>query len=225
MSAHLALPRLRLPRAILFDWDNTLVDSWAVIHAALNHTLGEMGHAIWSRADIESRVRSSLRDSFPMLFGADWPKAEKLFYDFFGAIHLRHLTPLPGAQELLEHLSDRGIYLAVVSNKRGAFLRKEAAHLGWDRHFAVLAGAGDAARDKPAREHVDLALQAAAGVSAGPEVWFVGDTDIDLNCAQNAGCIPVLVRELAPRSGEFAGHPPALHQPDCHSLCTYLQSL
>jgi phosphoglycolate phosphatase len=225
MTVHLEHSRLGLPRAILFDWDNTLVDSWAVIHATLNHTLSEMGHATWSREETEKRVRSSLRDSFPNLFGADWPKAEKLFYDYFGSIHLSHLAPLPGAEELLEYLSNRHIYLAVVSNKRGAFLRKEASYLGWDKHFSALAGAGDAARDKPAREHVDLALEAAGGLAAGPDVWFVGDTDIDLDCAQNAGCIPVLIRELAPRPEEFGDHPPVLHRPDCHSLLAYLQSL
>ena len=75
------------PRAILFDWDNTLVDSWSVIHAAMNHTLVELGHAPWSRVEIEARARLSLRDSFPALFGAESPRAEKLFYDYFASIH------------------------------------------------------------------------------------------------------------------------------------------
>jgi phosphoglycolate phosphatase len=224
MSADMSMPKLCVPKAILFDWDNTLVDSWAVLHAALNHTLGEMGHPTWSRAETEIRVRASLRDSFPKMFGDDWTRAEKLFYDYFATIHLSHLAPLPGAQALLDYLVEQGIYLAVVSNKRGAFLRKEADHLGWQRYFAVLAGAGDAVRDKPARAHVDLALQA-AGFSAGPDVWFVGDTDIDLTCARNAGCVPVLVRQAEPVADEFGDHPPALYQPDCQSLQSYLQRL
>jgi phosphoglycolate phosphatase len=191
----------------------------------MNHTLTEMGHEIWSRAEIETRARASLRDSFPILFGEAWPQAEKLFYDHFSAVHLSHLAPLPGAADLLEHLAGRGIYLAVVSNKRGSYLRKEAAYLGWERYFSVLAGAGDAAKDKPARDHVDLALTAAGGLSAGPDVWFVGDTDIDLRCAHQASCIPVLVRQAAPMPDEFGAHPPALHLPDCPSLRTYLQRL
>jgi phosphoglycolate phosphatase len=214
-----------LPKAILFDWDNTLVDSWSVIHAAMNHTLVELGHEPWSRVEIEARARLSLRDSFPALFGAESPRAEKLFYDYFASIHLSHLVALPGAGDLLEYLAARQVYLAVVSNKRGSFLRKEAAHLGWDRYFSVLAGAGDAVRDKPALEHVELALASAEGVSAGSDVWFVGDTDIDLRCAHQASCIPVLVRQSAPLNGEFNDHPPALYLPDCHSLRTYLQRL
>jgi phosphoglycolate phosphatase len=213
------------PKAVLFDWDNTLVDSWAVILAAMNHTLVELGREPWSRIDIEARARLSLRDSFPALFGAEAPRAEKLFYDYFGAIHLSHLAALPGAAELLEYLADRSVYLAVVSNKRGSYLRKEAAYLGWDRYFSVLAGAGDAARDKPALEHVELALKGADGISPGSDVWFVGDTDIDLRCGYDAGCLPVLVRQATPLDGEFNDHPPALYQPDCHSLRTYLQRL
>jgi phosphoglycolate phosphatase len=215
-------PLLSKPRAILFDWDNTLVDSWAVIHAAMNHTLE--AHPRWTQAETEARARNSLRDSFPRLFGSDWPKAEKVFYDHFSAIHLSHLQPLPGAEGLLERLSQTGIYLAVVSNKRGAFLRTEAEHLGWDRYFGRLAGAGDAARDKPAREHVELALQG-SGIELGPEVWFVGDTDIDLQCAVVAGCVPILVRATPPAVGEFAGHPPKLHFRGCSALTEYLTQL
>ena len=64
-----------LPKAILFDWDNTLIDSWSVILAAMNHTLVELGHEPWSRVEIEARARLSLRDSFPTLFGAESPRA------------------------------------------------------------------------------------------------------------------------------------------------------
>ena len=42
---------LTRPKAVLFDWDNTLVDSWAVIHAALNETLTAMDHPNWTRAE------------------------------------------------------------------------------------------------------------------------------------------------------------------------------
>ena len=41
--------RLPPPRAILFDWDNTLADNWAAIHGAMNATLVAMGQAPWTR--------------------------------------------------------------------------------------------------------------------------------------------------------------------------------
>jgi phosphoglycolate phosphatase len=214
------------PRAILFDWDNTLIDSWAVIHEALNETFAQMGHPLWTRAETESKVRASLRDSFPAMFGDRWGDAEKAFYDAFGRLHLDRLAPLPGSAELLGELAEAGYYLGVVSNKRGNFLRLEAERLGWDRHFHQLAGAGDAARDKPCREHVDHALglgTAKPGPAAGPDVWFVGDADIDMLCARNAGCRAILVRPQPPAEGEFASAPPDLHFPNLADLAAHLR--
>ncbi len=217
---------IQLPRAVLFDWDNTLVESWGVIHEAMNLTLDAMGHPRWTREETEQKVRASLRDTFPHMFGDRWKEAEKVFYDSFEAIHLAHLRPLRGAADLLAHLSQTlNLYVGVVSNKRGAFLRKEAAHLGWSKYFRKLAGAGDAARDKPALEHVQLALSDLEGgdLAAGPDIWFVGDADIDLQCARNAGCLPILVRPKPPADGEFPGHEPSLYFPDCAGLLAYLR--
>jgi phosphoglycolate phosphatase len=202
------------PAAILFDWDNTLVDSWAVIHAALNECFAAMDHPAWTREETEARVRGSLRDTFPDMFGTRWQDAERVFYDAFGRLHLEQLTPLPGAADLLQELSDAGVYLGVVSNKRGSFLRLEAEHLGWQSHFKRLAGAGDCARDKPHRDHVDHALglgTESPGPIAGHDVWFVGDADVDMLCAKNAGCRAVLVRPTPPAAGEFDTAPPDLY--------------
>jgi phosphoglycolate phosphatase len=210
----------KAPRAILFDWDNTLVASWGVIHEAMNLTLAAMGHPHWTREETETRVRASLRDTFPAMFGDRWRDAERVFYDSFAAIHLQHLRAMPGAGEMLAALAGRGLYLGVISNKRGEYLRREAEHLGWTGHFRALAGAGDAARDKPAIEHVKLAL---GELACGADVWLVGDADIDLKCATNAGCTPVLMRPAAPAAGEFPGHEPALYFPGCAGLLAYLR--
>ena len=214
------MPERKTPRAILFDWDNTLVESWGVIHEAMNLTLAAMGHPHWTREETETRVRASLRDSFPAMFGDRWRDAERVFYNSFAAIHLQHLRALPGAGAMLADLAGKGLYLGVISNKRGEYLRREANHLGWTAHFRALAGAGDAARDKPAIEHVKLALGDRA---CGADVWLVGDADIDLKCATSAGCTPVLMRPAAPRAGEFPGHEPALYFPDCAGLLAYLR--
>ncbi len=212
------------PRAILFDWDNTLIESWGVIQAAMNETLAAMDCPIWSLDETKARVRASLRDSFPQLFGDRWRKAEEIFYRAFAALHLEHLRPAGAARELLGWAQGAGIPLAVVSNKRGAYLRKEAEHLGWSGYFRCLAGAGDATRDKPARDPVDLVL-AACEREPGPDIWFVGDADIDLACAQATNCLPILVRAEAPEAGEFAAAPPALYFPDLANLNRHLAGL
>ncbi|GAB6053620.1 HAD hydrolase-like protein [Magnetospira thiophila] len=215
--AHRNPPAIRPPRALLFDWDNTLVQTWDVIHDATNHTLTAMGHDPWTMAETRQRVRRSMREAFPELFGDAWKDAERIFYDRFQAIHLDLLKPIDGVQEMLQRLVGRGLYLGVVSNKTGDFLRQEVAHLGWQALFGHLVGAKDAARDKPAADPVHMALQG-SGVSAGPEVWFVGDTDVDLLCAHQSGCLPVLLRPDPPADREFPGCPPALHVSDAELL-------
>ena len=205
------------PRALVVDWDNTLVDTWSQIRRALNHTLVAMGHEPWTAAQTRERVRASARDSFPQLFGARAEEAIALFYATFEADHLERLSPLPGAEDALRRLAEAGLVLAVVSNKQGRLLRREAEHLGWTGLFHRLVGATDAAKDKPAPEPVALALEG-SGVAPGAEVWLVGDTDIDMLCALNAGCRPVLLRAAAPEPGEFPEAPPERHIPDWPTL-------
>lgn len=216
--------RLNRPGAVIFDWDNTLIDSWAAIHDAQNHTFAHFGLPLWTMQEIRERVRGSMRDSYPQLFGERWREAGEVFYRRFEEKHLERLMPLAGAADLIASLAADGMYLAVVSNKRGDYLRAEADKLGWSSYFGRIVGAFDAARDKPAVDPVTLALDG-SGIAPGESVWFVGDADIDLECARNAGCLPVLLRDEPPRPGEFNAHPPGLHVEDCIALSKVLQSL
>lgn len=196
-------PLLPKPRAVLFDWDDTLVDNWQTIHAALNAALEAYGHVPWTYEETRRRVARSLRDSFPEYFGAEhWERAREVFYETFAARHLEGLVVKPGADALLSDLAGRGVPVAVVSNKTGRFLRREAEHLGWTGRFHRLVGAGDAAEDKPARAVVELAL-AGSGLAPGPDVWLIGDNAIDVECAVRCGCTAILVGD-GPLDAEMA---------------------
>jgi phosphoglycolate phosphatase len=216
-------PALRRPRAILFDWDNTLVDSWATIHEALNYLMRAMDRPEWTLADTKERVRLSLREAFPQHFGERWELARDIYLERFRAIHLDRLTALPGRETMLRALAAEGIFLGIVSNKTGALLRREVERLGWSGFFGSIVGAGDASADKPACEPVHLALQP-SGVMAGEEVWFVGDTAVDMECARNSGCIAVLLGGGAGPE-EFARSAPHLRFADGASLFRSLQGL
>jgi phosphoglycolate phosphatase len=219
-----ALPAdLTRPRALIFDWDNTLVDSWATIHDALNFLMMAMDRPLWTIEETRERVRLSLREAFPAMFGERWQEAQRIYLDRFRAIHLDRLTALPGREAMLRRLVADGHYLAVVSNKTGAVLRSEVAHLGWTPLFGAVVGAGDTHTDKPHRAPVELALEP-SGIVPGPNVWFVGDTAIDMECALGAGCVPVL---LGPdgATAEFAQFPPVLTFADGEGLFRVLRGL
>ena len=136
------------PSALLFDWDNTLVDGWAGITAALNAAFTAFGHPTWTVQDTRNRVRVSLRESFPVMFGDQWEQARDIFYSTLSNEHLSHITPMPGVPGVLE--TGAAWPQGVVSNKAGRFLRREVDHLGWGRFFGPVIGAGDATADKPA---------------------------------------------------------------------------
>lgn len=210
------------PRAILFDWDNTLVETWPTIHAALFETFTAMGVPPWTLDETKTRVRLSMRESFPILFGDRWTEARDVFYDAYGRLHLSSLVASDGATELLSALHDSGFYLGVISNKTGNYLRAEAAHLGWDGYFGRLVGAGDAARDKPSPEPVAMALDG-SGILPGNAVWMIGDSGVDMEIAHATGLISVLIG--ADRAGmtEFEKCPPHRQVADCRALLKLLR--
>lgn len=211
---------LAKPRAILFDWDNTLVNTWPMIHTALNMTMRHMDHPEWTLERVKSNVKKSMRDSFPEIFGERWKDAASHYQQSYRQIHLEHLAPLPGARDMLESIPRPEVFVGIVSNKMGSTLRKELAHLGWESFFNAAVGSSDAAHDKPHADPVLLALKD-TGITPAADVWFVGDSGIDLECAQATGCTAILYGDFHPQDGLFEGFPFTAHTRD-HAELTAL---
>jgi len=183
-----------------------------------------MGREPWSLAEVKARTRLSLMEAFPPLFGERWQEARQHYFDRFHAIHLERIKPLPGADAMLAAMAGLGLPLGVVSNKTGATLRKEAGHFGWNRHFFSLVGAGDAAADKPAAAPILLAL-GSAGLKPGPDIWYVGDTAMDMECAANAGCTGILLHTDRAAEADFARFVPAERFGDCAAMLESIKAL
>lgn len=211
------------PKAILFDWDNTLVNTWPTIHQALHETFIEWGMTPWTMAETKLKVGKSLRDAFPPLFGKDWEKAADYYVSSFQAIHLEQLDPLPNVLPVLEYIKQATPFIGVVSNKKGNNLRKEAKHIGWEHYFDVIIGAQDAERDKP---HADPAAHALkdSTIPMGKDVWFVGDTTTDLGCAQAGGMPAILFGDVEGAfNGVYRDFPYAAHVKDHDALLALLK--
>ncbi|MGD0434552.1 MAG: HAD family hydrolase [Acetobacteraceae bacterium] len=220
MSIVSPVPEQR-PTVLLFDWDNTLVDGWVGITAALNAAFIAFDKPLWTTEETRNRVRVSLKESFPVMFGDAWDTARDIFYKAFQGNHLDVVTPMPGAAEAL--LAGAPWPRGVVSNKAGKYLRAEVVHLGWGQHFGPVIGAGDAHADKPDPAPILMAL-AQLGVPAGRSVWYLGDTALDMVAARAAGVTAVLVGDASHDGGvELAS--PDLHVHSAHELATWLKSL
>ncbi len=179
------------PKAVLFDWDNTLVDTWPVIHQALHETFLAMGHVPWTLEEVKTNVKHSARDAFPPLFGDQWERAADIYRDAYRSRNLENLAPLPHATEVLEKLKSQNIAIGIVSNKVGETLRKEVEHLGWNHYFGSLIGATDTAHDKPHPAPVYKALEDLQ-LAASEDIWFIGDSEVDVEVANRAGLIALL---------------------------------
>lgn len=209
------------PTVLLYDWDNTLVDGWAGITAALNAVFAAFDKPLWTVEDTRNRVRVSLRESFPVMFGDAWEQARDLFYGTLRDQHLDHVQPMPGAAEALR--AGARWPQGVVSNKAGDFLRREVVHLGWSGHFGPVIGAGDAVADKPDPAPIFLALQQ-LGCAPGPSVWYLGDTALDMQAARAAGVTAVLVGDAA-HDGGVARAAPHRHFTSAFTLAAQLRAL
>ena len=206
---------LMTPQAILFDWDNTLVDTWPTIYQALHDTFVDFDMEPWSFEEVKLKVARSMRESFPELFGARWEEAGKTYQDHYKSYNLEKLVELEGAEETLKWLRDAGIPIGLVSNKRGPTLRDEVAHIGWGHYFGAQLGAGDAEADKPSPAPIHKALIEMDFEETTP-IWYIGDSGVDLEVAANTGALPIFFGEkttspAADGTGEYEGHAFARH--------------
>ena len=182
----------------IFDLDGTLLDTLGDLAASVNHALRTHGLPEHSIDDVRRFVGNGVRKLMERAVpdGAANPLFDETFATFrqyYMAHSLDTTRPYEGIPETLEALKARGCHLAVVSNKMMAATQKLCRHFFPDT-IEVAIGEDEAAgiRRKPAPDTVFAALKA-LGVGKENAV-YVGDSDVDIQTARNAGipCISVL---------------------------------
>ena len=181
----------------VFDLDGTLLDTLGDLAASVNYALRTHGMPEHSIEDVRRFVGNGVRKLMERAVpeGADNPQFEAAFATF-RAYYMEHAQdttrPYEGIPETLATLKAQGCRLAVVSNK----MRKATEELC--RHFfpdtiEVAIGEDEAAgiRKKPAPDTVFEALRVLGDKG---DAVYVGDSDVDIHTAHNAGipCISVL---------------------------------
>ena len=214
-------PNTSPPKAILFDWDNTLVESLNTSLEALNATLEHFNLPLFTLEQLRLKPHVSAKDGFPKIFGDEWQQAIQVYCKKYEDIHLDSITAFDGADELLKNIHDQNIALAIVSNKNQHILEKEVQHMNWQGYFPVIVGSGTAKFDKPHASHANKALNL-LNLSSSTDIWLAGDSPIDIECAINAGCLPVSLRPS--HTSEIQDNPPedVLHFSCLKQFNTYL---
>ncbi|WP_437762725.1 HAD-IA family hydrolase [Sorangium sp. So ce281] len=185
------------PTVVVFDLDGTLIDSRGDIVAAVNHALvatgrtplpgqvivryvGDGARALCARAARLPETSESVEDVL------------RRFLDYYARHPLDFTRWMPGAQEMLERLSDLGdLALCVCTNKPRSTTDAVLAALGVGARFRAVVAGGDVAAKKPDPAPL-LHLAARLGVQPRKMV-MVGDGPQDIECARRAGARSIAV--------------------------------
>lgn len=174
-------------RAVLFDLDGTLVDSYAALAEAVNYARREHGYDELGESTIRRYVGEGLEKLLQRAFTIDDvpSSVRESFEQRYDQICCEQSRVLEDVEATLQSLTGDGIAMAVCTNKPTAFSRKILDFLKLSPHFRAIVGPDLAGARKPDGQHVLVTLEHARCSAAG--ALFVGDMPIDVQAARNSG--------------------------------------
>ncbi len=173
-------------RAILFDFDGTLIDSYAAITASVNHVRARHGLAPFEedtvRRHVGHGVEYLLRNTVP---DVELPGDLECYRAHHPSVMLRLTRLLPGAQDVLAAAKSAGMRLGVCSNKPRVFTKELLEFLDIGQYIDGAFGPEDVAHPKPAP---DMLLKALDWLQVDrSDALYVGDMVVDIETALLAG--------------------------------------
>ena len=182
-------------KAVLFDMDGTVLDTLDDLTDSVNHSLAEFGlPAVDSsvvRRNLGNGAAFLIKHCVPLGTPEDLCARVLEFYKPWYDAHCRiHTRPYDGILPLMQDLRERGIRLAIISNKPDPAVQELAAAF-FPGMLDVVVGESPGIRRKPSP---DTVLEAASRMGLAVEdCVYVGDSEVDIETARNAGmtCISV----------------------------------
>lgn len=179
-------------KGIIFDLDGTLLDTLRDLADAANASLEFFGFPVHPqeayRYFVGEGLRNLTRRVLPESFRGD-ETMEKKYMEKFSEIYKTNwdvnTAPYPGITEMLQALSDKGLKLAVLSNKPHVFTQNCVEIFFPDHPFAFVFGERDGVARKPDPAGA-LEIAAKMGLSVD-EILYVGDTKTDMITGNSAG--------------------------------------
>ena len=183
-------------KAVIWDLDGTLLNTLDDLAASVNAALAMNGMPLRSTEEVRAFVGNGIRNLMMRAVpgGEANPAFDKALEDFtrhYGAHSRDRTRPYDGILEMLDRLSAAGVKHAIVSNKIDFAVKALSRAYFGERMCAAIGDDPSRAR-KPAPDSV-LAAMREMGVTA-QETVYVGDSDVDVLTARNAGvpCVAVL---------------------------------
>lgn len=180
--------RFAAVRVLIFDLDGTLIDSKTDLVHSVNATLRRFGREPLDPELISSYVGKGAPALVRRALGNGFTEQEfneglKYFLEYYRGHMLDNTRPYPGVREALSCLQDRA--LAILTNKPVRFSREILQGLGLLGYFRQVYGGNSFERKKPDPTGVEAILREAD--ASPPEAMMVGDSEVDIQTARNAG--------------------------------------
>ncbi|MBN2517860.1 MAG: HAD family hydrolase [Candidatus Altiarchaeota archaeon] len=182
-------------KALLFDMDGTLVDTFDLIYSSFNKALEENGKRTLTKSEFKERLFGKPVDStLPGLLDVDSKEEAKRILKSFEIYWLRDLKKVKVFKNVfitLQRLKGMGLKLGVVSTSPRDVIEETLRETSVYPFFDVIIGEEDVKMKKPHKEPVASALKL---LRVRPcDAAFVGDTIYDMQAAKSAGCEAILV--------------------------------
>src|SRR6266436_6778433 len=181
-------------RAFLFDLDGTLIDSKLDLVNSVNFMLLEMQRDVLPLATVASYIGHGAPKLVADVLGPDAAEADRkrgleIFLAHYSKHNLDATRAYPGVVEGLEALQDRP--LAVLTNKPKKMSVEILEALGLLKYFHAVYGGDSFEKKKPDPAGAQAILK---NLGAQPqEAAMVGDSDVDIKTARNAGMLAIAV--------------------------------
>ena len=172
-------------KAVVFDWDLTLWNSWDIHVWLMDRTADALGLPRPEQGAVAREFSRPFLQHLAWFFGDDRDEVLDTYLGFYWEDVARMAGLYPGTAEMLGALKDHGYRLAVFSDKRQSFGMSELGQTGIGHLLDYTLFLVDGRFYKP-DPHGLREVMAALGVSAA-ETLYVGDARQDVECARRAG--------------------------------------
>lgn len=180
-------------QAVIFDLDGTLLNTLEDLADSVNFALKQFGYPIRTIAEVRAFVGNGVQKLIERAVPEQTTMEKTLaclevFRNYY-AKNMRNKTCLyEGIKELLQELNERKIKMAIVSNKFDAAVKELKKEL-FSEYIQVAIGESIIVPKKPNPSGVFAALEE-LGVKK-ENALYVGDSEVDIMTAKNAGVISV----------------------------------
>ena len=180
-----------MKQLVIFDLDGTLLDTVADLANATNQALERCGYPTHPTDAYYKFVGNGINKLFARALPAEHSTEENvqlirsIFVPYYNEHNADCSHPYPGIVALLETLQERGVQLAVASNKYHEATLKLVRHFFPSIRFVAIYGQRDGVPIKPAPDVVYDILHD-TGI-AKEDTLYVGDSGVDMQTARNAG--------------------------------------